>query len=77
MSSSSLDIPPVEGFPSPNKPYTKEIVLKTFVVRENNQRENPFVLGPRAGGSDDAARIARAIYDTLDDRQGTFPSSDT
>src|SRR5262245_51520223 len=66
MSSSSLDIQPVEGFSHPTRLYTREIVLRTFIVRESNQPDKPFALGPRAGGSDDAARIARAIYETLD-----------
>jgi hypothetical protein len=61
----SLDNPPLEAFP-PLRTYSTEIVLKTFVVRENKQPERPFAFGPRACGSEDAARIARAIYDTLD-----------
>ena len=36
-------------------------MLRTFTVRENY-----LVLGPKASGSDEAARIGRAIYDTLD-----------
>jgi len=66
MGSSSLKIPAVEGFSNPNRLYTKEIVLKTFFVRENNEPGRPFVFGPRADGSDEAAKIARAIYETLD-----------
>jgi DNA repair protein RadC len=48
------------------RPYATEIVLKTFIVRDNQEPQKPLVLGPEANGSDDAARIARAIYDTLD-----------
>jgi hypothetical protein len=66
MISSSSDIPPVEGFSPPGRPYATKIVLKTFVVRESNQPGRPFVLGPRAAGSEAAARIARAIYARLD-----------
>jgi len=51
MGSSSLKIPAVEGFSNPNRLYTKEIVLKTFFVRENNEPEKPLVFRPKTAGS--------------------------
>ena len=60
MSFSFSDSPRIEEVP-PNKPYSTKILLRTFTVRENY-----IALGPKATGSDEAARIGRAIYDTLD-----------
>jgi DNA repair protein RadC len=57
------DTPSIEGQP---RAYATEIVLKTFIVRDNQQPRKPFGSGQGAGGSDDAARIARAIYESLD-----------
>lgn len=59
MNVSSPDSPRVEE-DSP-RPYSTKITLRTFTVRENY-----LALGPKANGSDDAAKIGRAIYDTLD-----------
>jgi DNA repair protein RadC len=56
---------PVGGFRH-IRPYATEIVLKTFIVRDNQEPQRPFALGPEANGSDDTARIARAIYESLD-----------
>ena len=46
--------------------YSTKFVVKTFVVRENNPIDRPANVRLKAGGSEDATRIARAIYDTLD-----------
>jgi DNA repair protein RadC len=56
---------PVDGFRQP-RPYATEIVLKTFIVRDNQEAQRTYVARPSASGSDDAARIARAIYESLD-----------
>lgn len=65
MVSDSLPISPVEAVP-PRQSYSTKIILKTFVVRDNSQHDQPIAPGQRAGSSEDAARIVRAIYDTLD-----------
>jgi DNA repair protein RadC len=59
MNFSMADNPRVEEHTP--KPYSTKIMLRTFTVRENY-----LALGPKATGSDDAARIGRAIYGTLD-----------
>jgi hypothetical protein len=41
-----LNSSPVEGLSHSNSPYTAKILLKTFIVRENNEPRQPFVFGP-------------------------------
>jgi DNA repair protein RadC len=66
MIPASTDNPPIERFPLP-RAYSTKIVLKTFIVRENNQAEaQTTILRRRVCGSEEAVTVARAIYDDLD-----------
>jgi DNA repair protein RadC len=65
MVPTSTDDPQIERSLT-SRPYSTKIVLKTFVVRENSEPESQLALRRRVCGSDDAAAVARAIYDSLD-----------